>query len=262
MAQLRVCRMSIWSYEDIARPFDEGFTALVMERRTCLYCKVLLVDLTDIPVTCDWSRIYTRGRCCPTCGWWYVEEILEKNHDDSLGGFARLRNLDLTDIAVPVSELRNYLLVKFESRFHLHPRLFEETVASIFRDIGYIARVTSYSRDNGIDVYLDGPDDSLIGVQVKRWKGSIKIEQIHALAGALIRNKCTEGVFVTTSSFQRGANREAHLFGSEVGLPIELIDSKRLYDALRLTTRPCVPGGSDPDAPWNVVERGYLWTDV
>ena len=253
--------MPIWRHEHLARPFDEGFTAHVLERRTCLYCKTLLTEVEAIPSTLDWRPVRTRGRCCPMCGWWYVEEILEKSHDHSYGGFARLRNLDLNDVSLPVEEVRQYLLAKFDSRFRVHPRMFEQTVATVFRDVGYAARLTAYGGDNGIDVFLDGPDGTLVGIQVKRWRGSVKIEQIHALAGALIVNGCTEGVFVTTSSFQRGAKRTADVFRTEVGIPIQLIDSSRLYAALQIAATSDIPKGSDPDAPWNRIARPELWID-
>ncbi len=252
--------MSIWNYGDIARPFEMGFTAFVMERRTCLYCKSMLQSVADIPSTAH-DHTEVTGRCCPVCGWWYVQEVLEMSHDHYFGGFARLRNLDISDISMSLDEVRSYLVAKFESRFEVDPRIFEHTVASIFRDLGYAARVTSYSKDNGIDVYLDGPGDCLVGVQVKRWRGKIKVEQIHSLAGALIVNGCTEGVFVTTSEFQSGARRNADIFKSEAGIPIELIDASRLYEALKIATRVGIPSGSSPTAPWNAVKREKMWID-
>jgi hypothetical protein len=253
--------MPIWDYDGLAAPFDNGFTAYVLERYTCLYCKSLLTNLDKVLRTVERrDRDYPRARCCPVCGWWYVEEVVDGNHDKGYGGFAQLRTLDLSDIATPVDEVRRFLLAKYESRFHVNPELFEHTVAAVLRDSGYQPRVTSYRADNGIDIYLDGPGDTLIGVQVKRWRGSIKIEQIHALAGALMINNCTEGVFVTTSSFQRGAQSTAQEFRDVLGLPMRLIDAPRLYDALRITSREEMPNADDPSAPWNRLKRPRLWT--
>lgn len=231
-----------------------------MERHTCLYCKTLLRALRGVPPTSK-DRSGASGKCCPVCGWWYVQEVYEGNHDHYYGGFARLKNLDVNDINAPIDEVRQYLLARYELRFNVHPRILEETVAAIFRSVGYSARITAYSGDNGIDVYLDGPSDALVGVQVKRWRGAIKVEQIHSLAGALIVNRCTSGVFVTTSEFQRGAKSNAERFWAEAGIPIELVNSERLYEALMITRRRRAQGGSDLTAPWNRVERPKLWIE-
>ena len=87
--------------------------------------------------------------------------------------------------------------------------------------------------DRGIDVYLDGPDESLIGVQVKRWRGAISVEQMTALTGALVVNDCTKGIFVTTSRFRRGAVEFAAR-SSLRGYPIELVDATKFYQTLKI----------------------------
>jgi len=115
----------------------------------------------------------------------------------------------------------------------VNPRVFEETVASVFRDLGYHTRITGYSHDDGIDVVMDGPDGHLTGVQVKRWKNSVKVEQIRAFAGALILGGMTKGMFVTTGGFQSGVSGTAARFTSK-GIPIELLNAERFYQALRI----------------------------
>jgi hypothetical protein len=70
-------------------------------------------------------------------------------------------------------------------------------------------------------------------VQVKRYaKGRrIEAEQIRSLAGALLVNGYTSGVFVTTSSFRKGAKTTAKQF-TAIGYPVELMDAERFLDAL------------------------------
>lgn len=58
----------------------------------------------------------------------------------------------------------------------VHPRVLEQIVCSIFKDLGYKARVTAYSADGGVDVILDGANDNTVGVQVKRYKQERRIE--------------------------------------------------------------------------------------
>jgi hypothetical protein len=43
---------------------------------------------------------------------------------------ATLRMLDLSDIAVPIAEVSRYLVAKYEDRFRLHPKLYEDLVGS------------------------------------------------------------------------------------------------------------------------------------
>ena len=112
----------------------------------------------------------------------------------------------------------------------MHPRLFELVVASVFREIGYVASATAYSNDGGIDVVLE-KGDSTIGVQVKRYADRIEAEQIRSLAGALILANHTEGIFVTTSSFRSGAKSTAKRFTSK-GYPIKLVDGERFLTQL------------------------------
>jgi predicted helicase len=147
-----------------------------------------------------------------------------------------LLELDSVDLAVPVAEIRNYLTEKYESRFQVHPRLFEEVVASVFKDMGYEASITSYSSDGGIDVILQR-GFCKIGVQVKRHKNSIKVEQIRSLAGALVLGNLTRGIFVTTSCFQSGVKETLRKYQVR-GYKIDLVDAPRFFSALNITRRP------------------------
>ena len=102
-------------------------------------------------------------------------------------------------------------MAKSNARFTIQPRLFEETVASVFRTLGYRAVVTSYSGDDGIDVILENDSGTFLGVQVKRYQDRIKVSQIRELLGALVINGMTRGIFITTSDFQSGAPRSVEL---------------------------------------------------
>jgi len=165
------------------------------------------------------------------------------------GAVGSLRELDLRDQSIPIAEIRAYLAAKYDARFAIDPWKFEEVVASVYQDLGYNARVTARSGDDGIDVILDGPDDSVIGIQVKRYSGRISVEQIRSLAGALLLNGITRGVFVTTSTFQSGAHTTVERFCLQ-GMPIELVDAERFYDALGLAQRTRYKSISDPTAPF------------
>ncbi|WP_287339269.1 restriction endonuclease [Mesorhizobium sp.] len=147
-------------------------------------------------------------------------------------GYGALRAFDPADVAAPIEASRAHLMLRPEDALKLHPQRLEDIVGSIFRDFGYRTRVTAYRADGGIDVYLDS-DQGLVGVQVKRTKNPIEIEQVSSLTGALLVNDCTSGIFVTTSRFRRGA-RQVGGKARVRGLPVELYDGQRLLEALEI----------------------------
>jgi restriction system protein len=180
---------------------------------------------------------------CNYCGWWKVMKNVNvcaeqwQIWDMYFGLSGRLKAFDVKDISQPISDISAYLTAKYEDRFEINPKTFEDVVASVFKNIGYNTVVTGYCNDGGIDVVLnrDGIGE-FIGVQVKRYKAKIKAEQIRALAGALILAGHKKGLFVTTSDFHPGAIKAALTYSSKT-LPIELLNADRFYDALKIAAK-------------------------
>lgn len=220
--------MSIWHYSERQRDFIKGpfffwrtqseiYLSQSWKERRCFYCD------TPMQLLYEEDRLEPKYRndsgdhehskrayACPTCGWWRIHRIEchlgGRNADVYLyehASVGTLRNLNLTDIALPLQEVRDFLTVRYSGRFAMHPRLFEQTVGSVFCDLGYDVRVTSYSSDGGIDVILDR-DSETIGVQVKRTTRAIEVEQIRTFTGALVLRSMNHGMFVTTSSYRSG----------------------------------------------------------
>lgn len=228
--------MSIWIYDNQA----EGLRKNIVQTDRCIYCAIEMGKLkkgTDF-----YGENNLDIKVCSQCGWWTVIKSYQEyanswyggySWDKSDGAYASLKQLDLTDIDTPLDEVRNFLKIRFDGRFHVNQRLFEYTVASIFKNQKYIPEVTSYHNDGGIDIILHGEGGDRIGVQVKRTKNSITVEQIRAFTGALLYGKLLKGIFVTTSRYQSGAYK---LIEDDlgIGLKIELMDAPRLYDALKL----------------------------
>jgi restriction system protein len=254
----------MWRYED----HSESDIALVHPVTECIYCGTSLLNndheawlLLEAPPFRLMARaagyggtsIDTRAEVCPCCGWWKYTRYFDVLFPNGLdvfrdGHFGILKRIDISSTTAPYEEVLRYLAAKYDDRFEVHPRKFEEVVAAVFRGLGYETRVTSYSKDGGIDVFLDGPDDSVIGVEVKRWRKSIAVAQIRQLTGALVLRGVTQGVFVTTSSFTGPAREEADLSAVR-GIPIELFDAPRLFDALKLVrTRSYEDDAANP--PW------------
>jgi restriction system protein len=232
--------MSIWAYDNRSRDPESVWT-----RGVCKFC--------NTPLRGVYSRAYQLSidsyqhesiERCSLCGWWKGEtyqDITVGVRDSSrqitrrrtrFGSCGCLRELDLTDLQTPITEIRDYLVAKYEARYRMHPRLFEETVASVFGSLGYHSTATAYVGDDGIDVILN-KGNSQVGVQVKRYKNSISVEQIRSLAGALVLGGMTKGIFVTTHVFQSGARDTVERLSTR-GYKIELLDAQRFYDRLTL----------------------------
>jgi len=246
--------MAIWEYGAISR--DSPF---LIRSSACPFCGETLTLLTSdkSEEVLDHPQHYLIFQdelevvVCGTCGWWKAMKVLRTHtfpprgdgpsslsgrlSTNYYGAAASLKELDLSDISTPLAEVMSYLTAKYESRFAIHPRILEETVASVFRDMGYDVLVTAYSGDSGIDVIMT-QRSTHIGVQVKRYRDSIKAEQIRSLAGALVLNGLTRGIFVATSSFQKGAIKSADQYG-QLGYDIDLIDGERFLEALKITQR-------------------------
>lgn len=225
----------MWDYQESGRLM----TYTSVYTTTCIYCQASLLRFPTQQYEAHHRRLLVQLSVCGRCEWWSIYRVHHGAHPDTpqfecySGAIGCLKELDLTDLSTPLDEVRQYLLAKKDSVYQVHPKLFEDVVCSVFSDFGWNARVTAYSGDDGIDVVLDGPEDTTVGVQVKRYKKQNKIEaeQIRSLAGALLVNGHTRGVFVTTSSFRKGARKTAQKL-STIGHPIELIDAKGFLEAL------------------------------
>jgi restriction system protein len=260
--------MGIWEHADINSTPSLGLVHSA--RKRCDYCSV---ELESHKPGWEWAQFdnehlacFDTVSVCPVCGWWISERRAEGNiiPDDERGPngeegpygtllFASvgvLKSLDIGDISTPIEEVRAFLAARYEKRFDVHPRLMEETVGSVFSDLGYSAVVTGYSGDDGVDVILSDGSQGLVGVQVKRYKNRITVEQIRALAGALVLGGYTRGVFVTTSGFESGAFRTSRRFADR-GIPIDLVDARRFLETLRLAQIESYRGRSKDQVPFS-----------
>jgi restriction system protein len=255
--------MTIWIYRDICRQPEE----LWLGHTCCRFCRQKYLEIlhstqSSKTNTRKSDHLNKRLFVCQTCGWWKADGLHSldflyrgeptHNAQTHYGAAASLSELSLDDISVPLDDVRSYLLAKYEKRFEMAPKLFEETVASVFRDIGYEAVVVGRSGDGGIDIILERGQET-IGVQIKRYSDAIEVEQIRSLVGALVLKGMTCGVFVTTSKFRRGAKLAEKAYATQ-GYKIKLIDAERFYDALKIAKRPKYSSFADFPIP-NIFDR-------
>lgn len=178
--------------------FRRSYYSETTPQLQCHYCQAPMTRL-------DSERSSMMGQAMPTleifsiCGWWVVTD--RAGYSYGYEGFTQigraagiLRELHQDDLSLPIEELTKYLVVNYESRSWIHPRRYEEIVGAVFAGLGYQVRVTSYSGDDDIDVFVfDGADDHLTGVQIKRYQGKIQAKQSRSFAGALVLNGLTSG---------------------------------------------------------------------
>ncbi len=232
--------MTVWNFESV----ENLPSRLYSLGPDCPFCKhdlkLLLQDRTsDKQPQCGVDiDIFV----CDRCGWWKIkcQHMLADRRVlfyQDLAACAKLLELKVECQNTPIEEIRTYLIGKYEQRFKLHPRMYEETVGSVFGSLGYEAVVTGYQKDDGIDVILQ-KDGELIGIQVKKWKESlpITVAQIRELNGSLVLGGLTKGMFVTTSRYQSGCEETANRY-AKLGYPIELINAEQFFDQLCLAQR-------------------------
>lgn len=125
------------------------------------------------------------------------------------------------------ADLLQYLTIDYD------PYAFEKLVAQVLTRSGYTGvRVTPPSKDGGVDIFATLTAGGVAqqvptAVQVKRQKQSVGVEAIRELRGS----SSADGhglVVVTTSSFTKGAVREA----TRGDRPVHLIDGTMLVDLL------------------------------
>lgn len=251
--------MSIWTYS--YESSDAALTETLIRNRNslCAFCNESMVEVYGRLDNPDYPRHFTERviLCCPVCGWWVLRKDIHGTDNagayaftNTYGAIGSLRELDVSDSSAPIDEVRAYLAAKYEKRAEVNPSTFEEVVASVYRSLGYSnVRVTGQSNDGGIDVVMEGPGDTLIGVQVKRHKNKIQAEQIRAFTGALMLKGMTRGIFLTTSEYTTGARDTANAATGK-GYRVELINARAFYDALGVAQRKMYDTSMDPTAPY------------
>lgn len=160
-------------------------------------------DLTDQ----EWTALFSSDYLKPS------DVALEEDASCVLYGPSTLSTINskpfiFTDIE---SEAIAYFAKHPELLFSLHPRRFEELVASIFKSNGFDVELTPESRDGGVDIFAvrkDGMSGGLLHlIECKRYEPSNKvgIGVVQRLLGVVDHHRATKGLVITTSSFSADA---------------------------------------------------------
>jgi len=105
----------------------------------------------------------------------------------------------------------------------ISPEEFEKLIGELYRRMGFQAKLTSVTRDSGVDIYASRISESgaeYLAIQCKHYpKGIVGVEHARALYGVIqSQQHITRGVLVTSGDF----SRDCREFAS--GKRIQLID--------------------------------------
>jgi hypothetical protein len=190
----------------------------------------------------EWS-IIEQGReytlTCPTCGFSF-EHMLEYNMTLAFPNYHRfsfssLREFHVDDARVGLDELGAHLRRRFSDVYGLSPRRFELLMGDVFRQLGYIVRITKASRDGGYDLCLleRGTDEQIL-VECKRYRVDrrIGVELVRQLLGVQLREGVRRAKLITTSRFTTSAIAETRQAEAVSGFTVDLVDADDIVEAL------------------------------
>ncbi|TXC91358.1 restriction endonuclease [Metabacillus litoralis] len=175
----------------------------------------------------------------------YIEEVSKYTYQITDDGLQLLSD-DLDDVKEEIDELENVVdpfdiiqekVEEIENDLvidlidHLkqaHWRRLETIVVELLTAMGYgDGQVTEKTNDGGLDGVIK--EDKLgldnIYVQAKKWENTVGRPEVMSFSGALDGKGARKGIFITTSSFTRGAIDYVERLESK---KIILIDGKRL----------------------------------
>jgi len=144
-----------------------------------------------------------------------VRPVLEFNMVDS-------RFVEESDVLSSLDERPNLM--------ELTPSEFEALITNLFEKMGLETRMTTPSRDGGVDCVAYDPRPIFGGkvvIQAKRYKNTVGVSAVRDLFGTLQNEGASKGILVTTSGYGRAS------FDFANGKPIELLDGGNLLYLLK-----------------------------
>jgi HJR/Mrr/RecB family endonuclease len=220
----------------------------IMTRGQCLYCSSPL-QFFGQPDNEPFVGDQSFAGECQICGWWFCQSQRVRDAEGLYDGGEYhegiLSELDISALDLPVQILTSHLRTKFEDVRSVHPRTFELLCESILSEhFDCEVRLTGYSKDKGVDLYLIRGEVTR-AVQLKRRGKPISegVAPAREFLGAMVENEIQTGVFISTAQrFTRGAQKLASspVLRSQ-GINIELIDAhglEEIFDRRGLMDKP------------------------
>lgn len=165
-----------------------------------------------------------------------IQELLKKKRDLIKEVIDDLSDTNLTKSLTEDELFSLFPNIKMEKRAieslkHISPQQFEELIATLFEEMGYYVKLTSKTRDQGIDVLakrISETGTDYFAIQCKHYPdGVVGVGHIRDLYGVIQANpRITKGILVTSGKLSQGCKEFAR------GKRIELFDGKLLNDLL------------------------------
>lgn len=130
------------------------------------------------------------------------------------------KKLIITDIS---DEFKKYFKKHPEKLYDLHPRKFEELIASILEDLGFDVELTKATRDGGTDIIASIKNklwDILAYVECKRHspENKVGVGIVRKVVGVHALRKPAKSMIVTTSFFTKNSQEEAKIMENDLDL--------------------------------------------
>ncbi len=213
---------------------------------TCRWCGSEIDHLNDNDVSGRFT--YIERRSCRGCGWWDTDACLPVNQEGrwyeafSIHRRAILKEFSISSVEVPVADLARHIARHPQSVFKVEPYKMEELVAGIFaRTMSCRVEWLGGPGDGGVDLLLVSGDDTY-AMQVKRMSSvehPIRVSLVREFVGAMVIEGLTKGVFVTTSSLTKHAERAAIRATHRISVDrVDLVDGSRLVKLCGLAEWP------------------------
>jgi ssDNA-binding Zn-finger/Zn-ribbon topoisomerase 1 len=121
-----------------------------------------------------------------------------------------------------LAKLRLKWLGRSEHYFQMEPRQFENAIAALFRQLGYVVKQTPYTNDRGKDA-IAWKDDKKYLIECKRYEitNTIGRRELQIFVAAMKEEAAEAGFYINTGRFANTASEYAARNG------IELIDRAR-----------------------------------
>lgn len=134
--------------------------------------------------------------------------------------FDKTSNIIISDIN---EEIKKFFKKYPHKLYDIHPRKFEELVASILEDLGFEVELTKATRDGGRDIIAsikNAVTNFLSYIECKRYSSDNKIDVgiIRQVQGVHYTLKPAKSIIVTTSFFTKDAQEEAKRIENQLDL--------------------------------------------
>lgn len=213
----------------------------------CIYCNSLLIEKTLNEYNGDEAAIHKEyEKVCMNCGWnfWHMYGGGMRFWEEEVS-ISGLYEFSIDDPRLAIDELGSFLKNNFSNIYEISSRKFEYLIADVFKNFGYKVILTPASRDDGVDVYVFGKNDSdLTIVECKKYslQNKVGVTYVDRLIGVSIVKGARHACLITTSSFTKPAlihSTSSNL--DKFGIRLDLFEAEDVLNLLNVYNNKVLP---------------------